>query len=93
MTIVARRVASNPVRTANQTWSVITDILAPRDSAARKELARIGGVACSLIASESTEKDAMVVWATALASGSIAFLAMLRSPGRKKRRGTGYMPH
>ena len=44
MTVVARRVVASPVRTATETWAVIIDILAPRDGAARKELAGIGGV-------------------------------------------------
>jgi hypothetical protein len=62
MTVVARRVVSSPVRTASECWSVITNILAPKDGAARKELVRIEGVACSLIASEAPTDDAIVIW-------------------------------
>jgi hypothetical protein len=38
------------------------DILAPQQSSGRKELASIAGVACSLIASEATGNDAIVIW-------------------------------
>lgn len=62
MSVIARRVVSSPVRRANETWGVITDILAPRQGAARKELTSIAGVACSLIASEATGNDAIVIW-------------------------------
>jgi hypothetical protein len=62
MTVVARRVVSTPVRTASETWAVITDILAPKDGPGKKELGKIAGVACSLIVSEAMENDAVVVW-------------------------------
>ena len=62
MTVVARRVVSTPVRTASETWSVITNLLAPKDGPGRKELLKISGVACSLIASDAMEIDALVVW-------------------------------
>lgn len=56
MTVAARRVVSSPVRTATETWGVITNILAPKDGTARRELSKIAGVACSLIASEAPTK-------------------------------------
>jgi hypothetical protein len=62
MTVVARRVVSTPVRTASETWSVITTLLAPKDGPGRNELTKISGVACSLIASEAMEYDAIVVY-------------------------------
>lgn len=62
MTVVVRRVVSSPVRTATETWGVITNILAPKDGTARRELSKIAGVACSLIASEAPTNDAMVIW-------------------------------
>jgi hypothetical protein len=62
VTVVARRVVSSPVRSATESWGTITNILAPTDGAARKELARISGVACSLIASEAPTNDAIVIW-------------------------------
>lgn len=62
MTVVARRVVSSPVRTATESWSVITNLLAPKEGTSRKELALIGGVACALIASETPANDAIVIW-------------------------------
>ena len=62
-TVVARRVASTPVRTASQTWTKITEILAPDpNSTARAELRSVAGVACSSISSEATRDAAIVVW-------------------------------
>jgi hypothetical protein len=62
MSVVARRVVSSPVRTTTETWTAITNILAPKDGPARSELLGIAGVACSLIASETPTDDAIVVW-------------------------------
>src|ERR1035437_9708602 len=62
MTVVARRIISTPVRSASETWTVITNLLAPADGEGRRELAHVGGVACSLISSEAPAKDAIVVW-------------------------------
>lgn len=62
-TVLARRVASTPLRTASQTWLKITEILAPDPaSAARAELRNAAGVACASISSEATRDDAIVVW-------------------------------
>lgn len=63
MTVVARRVASTPIRTAAQTWEKIVQILAPDPrSPAREELARAAGVACSSISSEAIKEAPIVVW-------------------------------
>jgi hypothetical protein len=62
-TVLARRVASTPARTASQTWSKITEILAPDPaSAARAELRKAAGVACASISSEAPRDAAIVVW-------------------------------
>jgi hypothetical protein len=62
-TVIARRVASTPVRSAAQTWAKITELLAPDpNSPARKDLAAAAGVACSSISSEATRDAAIVVW-------------------------------
>jgi hypothetical protein len=64
-TVLARRVASTPVRTAKQTWDRIVELLAPDPaSPARKDLALAAGVACASIASEATREDAIIVWGT-----------------------------
>jgi hypothetical protein len=61
-TVIVRRVASTPVRTATQTWQQILEILAPDPkSSARKELAIAAGVACASISSEATKDAAIVV--------------------------------
>lgn len=61
MTIIARRVVSEPVRLATATWTIIVDLLAPEaEQAARAELLTIKGIASSLIASEAI-KDAPIV--------------------------------
>lgn len=53
MTVIARRFASVPERSAVDTWNAIVELIAPDPkSSARSELAAVAGVACSLIASE-----------------------------------------
>src|ERR1700682_663609 len=62
-TVLARRVASTPVRTAVETWARIVEIIAPDpQSQARKELAKVAGTACASIASEATKEAPMVIW-------------------------------
>lgn len=62
-TVIVRRVASTPTRTAAQTWEKIVEILAPDpNSDARKELAKASGVACASISSEATGDAAIIVW-------------------------------
>jgi hypothetical protein len=61
--VIARRIASTPVRTASQTWDAIVALIAPNpQSAARKQLAQAAGVACASIASEATKDAAIVIW-------------------------------
>ncbi len=53
MTVIARRFASVPERSAVDTWNAIVELIAPDPrSSARDELAAVAGVACSLIAGE-----------------------------------------
>lgn len=62
-TVIARRVASTPRRTATETWGKIVELVAPDpNSPARMELALAAGVACSSISSEATKDAAIVVW-------------------------------
>ncbi len=62
-TVIARRVASTPTRTASQTWAKIVELIAPNpNSPARKELGLAAGVACSSISSEAIKDAAIVVW-------------------------------
>ena len=62
MSVVARRIVSTPVRSASETWAVITNLLAPAEGEGRRELSRVQGVACSLISSEAPVDDAIVIW-------------------------------
>lgn len=55
---VMRRVVSTPVRSATDTWTAITALLAPDPtSQARRELNRISGLACAAISSEALRND------------------------------------
>lgn len=63
MSVVARRVAAAPKRTATQTWERIVALVAPEArSAARQELAKAAGVACASISSEATKDAPIVLW-------------------------------
>lgn len=61
MTIIARRIIAEPVRSASETWEIIVDLLAPEaGNKAREELLTATGVASSLVAAEAM-KDAPIV--------------------------------
>jgi hypothetical protein len=61
MTILARRIISEPIRSASETWRVMVDLLTPDQAiSGRKDLLRVSGIACSIIASEVI-KDAPIV--------------------------------
>jgi hypothetical protein len=62
MSVLARRIVSTPVRSASETWTVITNLLAPKDGDGRRELSCVAGVACSLISSEAFTDDPIVIW-------------------------------
>jgi hypothetical protein len=62
-TVIARRIASTPARTASGTWEKIVQILAPgHDSEARRELTSVSGVASVAISSEAVKDTPIVVW-------------------------------
>ena len=64
-TIITRRVASTPARTASETWAAIVGILIPQAKPGggnHAQLERVGGVASSLISSETPKSDAIVVY-------------------------------
>ena len=61
MTVVARRVAATPARSASEAWGLIVNLVAPSEGAARKELQGIEGVASCIIAEEGLKADACVV--------------------------------
>jgi hypothetical protein len=61
MSVVARRIRSVPERSAVSTWEFIVDMLAPKDGKARQELQRVGGIASSIIASESPRESPIII--------------------------------
>lgn len=61
MTVVARRIAATPARSASEAWHVLVNLVAPSDGAARKELQGIEGIASCVIAEEAMKSDACVV--------------------------------
>lgn len=63
MTVIARRIVSDPVRLASETWTAIVDLLAPdENNSARVELLSVIGIASSLISSETMKDTPIVVY-------------------------------
>ena len=63
MTVLARRVISEPLRSAVDTWKVIVNLLVPDSGCSdRKELLDITGLASSIIASEAIKEAPIVVY-------------------------------
>lgn len=60
MTVIARRVAATPARSASAAWKIIVDLISEPGTSARAELESVAGVACSLI-SDETFADAPTV--------------------------------
>jgi hypothetical protein len=61
MSVIARRVASVPVRTASDTWRAICDLLTRPDDPVRVELDSVANLACMIIAEEYTSTAPIVV--------------------------------
>ena len=59
--IVTRRVVATPERLATEAWQVISDLIAPADTSARRELDQVAGIAMSLIALEAPRNSPIVV--------------------------------
>ncbi len=63
MTVVARKLAACPVRTAAEVWRKVCAMLAPEGGAARGEMESASGIAASLIADECPKNSPIVmVW-------------------------------
>lgn len=60
MTVIARRIASVPVRTSVDTWTAVVDLLTPSGGAVRAELEAVTNIAAVLISEEYT-RDAPIV--------------------------------
>lgn len=61
-TIVVRRIAATPARPAIEAWRIILGLLAPLDTAAWKELERVGGLVTAMIAAEAMRESPIVVY-------------------------------
>jgi hypothetical protein len=61
MTVVARRLASVPVRTSIDTWAAVVDMLTPPGATARADLEAITNVAALLISEEYTRDAPLIV--------------------------------
>lgn len=53
MTVIARRIAATPARSASAAWKIIVDLISKSGTSARAELESVAGVACSLISDET----------------------------------------
>jgi hypothetical protein len=61
-TVVSRTFNSTPGRDAMATWIAVVDLLAQgKDSAARKELLAVSGIAASVVADQAPKDHAIVV--------------------------------
>lgn len=60
-TVVVRRIAATPARSAADAWQVIAELVAPRGSAARRELDQLAGIASALIAAEALRENPLVI--------------------------------
>ncbi len=62
MTVVSRRIAATPARSASSAWGVLVDLIAPTAGPARTELQDIAGIGSCLISDEAMKSDACVVY-------------------------------
>lgn len=62
MTVIARKIAATPARSASSAWKVIVDLISTNGTAARTELEAITGVASSLISDEVLNNSPAVVF-------------------------------
>jgi len=61
VTVVARRIAAIPVRTAVESWERVVELVTAAGSDARAELLDITSIAAMLIADEQTKDNAITV--------------------------------
>jgi hypothetical protein len=61
MSIVARRFAATPVRTASDTWTAITNVIAKDSPDAKQQLDKINGVMASIISDETPAKNSITL--------------------------------
>lgn len=61
MTVIARRIAATPARSASAAWKIIVDLTSKSGTSARAELESVAGIACSLISDETFANAPAVV--------------------------------
>ena len=61
MTVIARRVCANPVRTTGDTWKLITKLICAADDSMRPQLDKVANLAAMLIAEEHTRSNPIIV--------------------------------
>jgi len=61
MTVIARRFASTPARSAGETWERIVALISCAGSEPRGELEAVAGIAASIIADETPRESPIVV--------------------------------
>jgi hypothetical protein len=61
VTVVSRRVAATPARSAAAAWTLIVDLIAPKGTAARAELDGLAGIGMAIVASEAMRESPLVV--------------------------------
>ena len=62
MTVVRRTIRSIPFRSADETWTFIVDLIAPKSGKARDELLSIAGIASSMITETVMTESPIVVY-------------------------------
>ncbi len=61
MSVVARKIAATPKRTAAETWKVIIEMIADRSSQAWNELNAAAGIAAAIIAEEIPQQAPFII--------------------------------
>ena len=62
MTVVRRTIRSIPFRSADDTWTFIVDLIAPKSGKARDELLSIAGIASSMITETVMIESPIVIY-------------------------------
>lgn len=64
MTVIARRIAATPARSASAAWKIIVDLISEAGTESRTELESVAGIACSLVSDETLADAPAVVCGT-----------------------------
>lgn len=64
MSVISRKFAACPARTAGQTWDVIVNIITNGEEKAKEDLNSISGIVASIISDETPKSNAIIVIGT-----------------------------